>query len=188
MGTRMLDPVKVIQRDADAALGVVPAGEMARRIETTRRQDIDPARKQLVIVQETLWFTRSDPAANATTTLLTPFPTSSSAFGANSRSHYVPKAGRLLVARLSTNADLTAGTMTPEIQITEGSDVSTVLLEEAALDTTYVNSKAVAFDWEVAPQIAAEALIAARVVTSSGYLPVTLDVTLSLVIGYGEWI
>lgn len=185
---RLIDPREQLVRVGDESLGAITTGELRRRTDQTIKQDADPQRNQLIIVQETLVWHRANLTASTTLALLYPIPTASATFDSLGRSLRIPEQARLLFSRLTANADVTAGTVTPQLQITEGADVSTVLLEEAQLDTTNPNSNAVKFDWEVAPQIAAGATIQMQIVGSGTLTPATLDFTGVAVLGYATWI
>lgn len=185
---RLIDPREQIRRSTDDQLGVVTSGIVDRRLKQVERNDASPRRNQLIITSETIVGHRADPAANTSSTMLTVIPTSSTGFASLARSLYIPAQARVTFVRITANDDLTAGTATPELRVVEDGDVTLYTFDEAALDTTYPNSKAAHYDWTVARQIAAGATVTMRVLTSSGYLPTTNDISILFVLSYGEWV
>lgn len=188
MTARLIDPIRQLERGADESLGYVSQSGILDRVRLNTRVDADPERNTFLLSQETITGHRANPAAGASTEMLIVVPTSSTAFDSLARAIYVPDQARVLLVRITANANVTAGAAMPELEITEGADVTVLAFDEAALDTTYPFSKAAKYDWPVAPQIAGGATVKMRVKTDSAYLPITNDFTITWTLGYSEWI
>ena len=188
MGGRLIDPVGQVVRTGDESLGYVPQREMTRRQERQLRTDADSERTERFVIMETIQAFYPNPPANATTQLMLMIATTSTTFSLSSRDPDVPMQGRVVAIRIMANGDVTAGTLTPVIYITENGGLSTYVINECELSTAIPNTKSVMFDWPNAIQFAKAATWNVAAQTSAAYAPTTLDVTIWITFGYEQWV
>lgn len=187
MSWRLIDPIAQAERVAWGREGYLSQRELERRDEDAQRYG-DSASKQRMIVPE--WFQgfRADVGANATTAMHVDFRSSTTAVATQGLSLDVPAQARVLLVRIIASADVTAGTATPQLSVTEGGGTVTYLFRQCELSTAEPRRKAARFSWETAVQIAMDATFQLQVVTDAAYAPVTNDYIVRMLLGYEEWI
>ena len=188
--SRLIDPVQDVERVGYRTEGWRSQRDMEARDEAALRFD-DDRDKQRLIVQETIDFYRANVGATgaASYNMRVIVPTGDTTFEMTTTAAlYVPAQARILVARLHSNAVVTAGTVQAEVRVTEGSDVADYALEECELNTTNTTTIAARFPWGVAIQIAAGATIQLRAKTDASFAPTTAAMSGRLVLGYEDWV
>jgi hypothetical protein len=185
MSDRIIDPRAAALRVGMQREGWATQRDLEQRDEETRR--FADAGFDRLIIQETFTSYAYDVPANTTTTMqvLTAFGASN--FSLASWGFRTPAQGRLLLIRLSTTGTVAAGTVTPQLHATESFITLTYNFDDCQLSTADPNFNTSRFHWENAVQIAKDASIVFRLVTSSGYSPTTLDFVCQAVIGYEDW-
>jgi hypothetical protein len=184
--SRLINPREDVLRDGWQREGWVPQRELTRRDDEAVKYGTDPLTR--VIVQETFVGFRDNLAANSTTGMHVDFRTSTSTVVTQGQGLDVPAQARILLVRIISNADVTAGTATPQVSITESGGTDTYLFTECELSTTTVRTKSARFDWANAVQIGKDATFMLQIVTSVGYTPITNDYSVRLVLGYESWV
>lgn len=187
MSGKFIDPVQHIRRTADESLGVVPQREIVRRQESGQRFDAQSDRTQRVLTFETIEVHQFNIPANTTTTMYHLIATGASTFALSNINPDVGLQCRAVIFRLTANGPVTAGTATLELTVFEDATTTNYLISECELNTTDTAAKSVVLPFAVAPQLAKGSAWTLSIVTSAGFLPITLDMKAQVTFGYEDW-
>lgn len=187
--SRYIDPVQDAERIALQEEGWRTQGDLLARDDAALRSAYDE-RKPLLITQETMLWYRGAVGGSGNTAYLmrSGLPDTDATWAMSNEPEIAPAQGRILFVRLTSSEAVTAGTIQARIRVIEGADTTDYTFEECELSTTHPRTRAAVFDWPVAKQIAADATMQARVVTAGSMTPTTIDVRLTVVIGYQTWV
>lgn len=185
MSDRIVDPRNAALRTGMRSEGWQSQRDLQQADEETRR--FADAGLDRLIIQETFTAYLSGAPASGTTTMLAQFSTGASSTSFATLGYRTPAQGRVLLLRLSANANVTAGTVTPRVSVTESGFGATYDFADAQLSTADPLYNTSRFNWENAPQIARDASVSFRLITA-GLAPTTLLFALQCVIGYEDWV
>jgi hypothetical protein len=185
--SRLIDPVKHIERAAAADHGVTTTGEMMHRQVHIEKLSAEPIRNQNFIIQETINFYMYNVVANATTSMFLFMAAGLSAF---TLVNILPPVGgqcRLLTARVMASENVTAGTITPQLSVFDDGVFTDYDFDVLQLGAGEFTASA-RWDWDNAPvQLSAAAQPRFALVASAAYAPTTADYWMACTFGYGQW-
>jgi hypothetical protein len=184
-GERIIDPRTAALRTGMQQEGWMSQRDLQQRDEDTRR--FADAGLDRLIIQETFTTYLDDPPANATTTMSFLMAFGTTNFSLVNYTFRTPAQARVLLIRITSSANITAGTITPRIVATESGLSTSYTFTEVEMSTADPRFNTARFNWETAPQIARDANFDIRLVTSAAYAPTTLDFVCQVVLGYEDW-
>jgi len=170
---RSVDPVQDVEQHIERRRGVLGQHEIARRIESVRRQvPADPIR----LARTYPWYRANIGASGDTAYLMrVAVPSSDSAWAMTNLAIRMPNAGRIVGGDIWSSEARTGGTATLRVRVTQGGTATDYDFPDCVLNATYTQTNSVAL-WNGAPAFAAGATIEARIVTASTWAPTTADV------------
>ena len=183
MTRRLIDPREQIERAVHEREGIVTPRRLAeRQDEIERYRDADPP----VIVQETITWYRQNVGAtgNGPYPMRRAVPSGDASWAMAALDVETPALGRILLVRVWASEAVTAGTITPRLDVAEGVDTTSYTFDAAQLDTTDTLRKSAVFRWAHGIQIAEGATINAQAIAAGTVAPLTIDMGLSVVMGY----
>jgi hypothetical protein len=189
MSGRLIDPVEHVRRTMDEQLGVVPQRDLVVRGDRTLRYDAAPKRNQEIIVFETIEYVQYNMPASTDGAMFQMYAASSSTISLNNAPIDICQMCKVCAVRIHCPAPgVSAGTVRPFLQVTEGSYVTEYVFDECELSVTEPRRKGLVLPWEQSIQIAkdAEYLLALR--TDAAFLPTTLEFKAQITFGYPSWI
>lgn len=184
MSDRIIDPRTAALRVGMQREGWQTQRDLEQRDEETRR--FADAGFDRLIIQETFTVWLAGLAASTTASMLQLFSTGTNTVAFANLTFKTPAQGRILLLRLETTGTVAAGTVTPQVAATESGLTTTHNFADCQLSTADPFYNTSRFHWENAPQIAKDANVGFRLV-SSGLSPTDLTFALQCVIGYEDW-
>jgi hypothetical protein len=182
---RIIDPRTAALRVGMQKEGWQTQRDLQQADEDTRR--FADAGLDRLIIQETFTTYAVNPPANDESSMEFVMAFGTTSFTLVNYVFRTPAQARVLLIRITSSADVTAGTVTPRIVATESGLSTGYTFTEVEMSTADPRFNTARFNWENAVQIARDAQFGIRLVTSAAYAPTTLDYVCQVVFGYEDW-